>query len=88
MTRIGLFIHGWGAIWISQSCRLGMKPQSSFTCCSPTHRTGITLPLLRVIVFPNTLSHSNMPCAWWRSARCRKSAKNSLLASNQSWIGW
>jgi hypothetical protein len=37
-----------------------------------------------VRVGPKIVSAIKMPSAWWRSARCRKSAVISLLWSNQA----
>src|SRR3546814_1477020 len=45
-------IHGSGRIERTQSAKLGMKPRSSRTCCSPTSRTGTTRPVDSVIVTP------------------------------------
>ena len=41
-----------GSLDRAQSAKLGMKPRSSRTCCSPTQRVGMTRPVDRVRVFP------------------------------------
>jgi hypothetical protein len=43
-------IQGSGIICLSQSCIDGINPKSSATCCSPTQRVGIFLPLDNMIV--------------------------------------
>jgi hypothetical protein len=82
----GPSIQGSGRMAFTQSAKDGMKPRSSMTCCSPTQRVGITRPDDSVMVGPKMVSAMKMPSAWCRSARCRKSAVISLLASNQLWI--
>src|SRR3546814_8747750 len=56
-------IHGSGRIERTQSAKLGMKPRSSRTCCSPTSRTGTTRPVDSVIVTPKKRSSMKMPSA-------------------------
>jgi hypothetical protein len=51
------------------------------TCCSPTQRVGITRPEDSLMVRPNTVSAMKMPSAWWRRARCRRSARVFLLSA-------
>lgn len=75
-------IHGTERIARAQSAKLGMKPRSSRTCISPMRRTGTTRPVESVSVAPNTVSSMKMPSAWWRRARCRKSARIAFDASN------
>src|SRR3989344_431046 len=58
-----LSIHGSTAIHLNQSLIVGMRPQSSMTCCSPINRTGTSLPSEFLMVTPNTRSHSNIPSA-------------------------
>jgi hypothetical protein len=70
--------QGKGRMARIQSAKDGMKPRSSFTCCSPTQRVGIILPVDSFSVGPNTVSSMKMPSAWCRSARCRKSAAIAL----------
>src|SRR6516165_4422563 len=79
-------IQGSGRMHLTQSANDGMYPRSSITCCSPTQRVGMTRPEDKVMVGPKMVSAMKMPSAWWRSARCRKSAVICLLASNQLWI--
>jgi hypothetical protein len=50
-------------------------------------RVGITRPVDKVMVGPNTVSSMKMPSAWCRSARCRKSAAMLFDWSNQAWSG-
>lgn len=50
------YIHRRGWICDSQSAAVGIRPRSSFTCCSPTYRTGTCVPSLFRIATPNTLS--------------------------------
>ena len=53
------------------------------TSDSPTQRVGMMRPVESERVWPKIVSAMKMPSAWWRSARCRKSAVISLLWSNQ-----
>src|SRR5579872_5513620 len=45
-------IQGSGRMQRAQSAKLGMKPRSSNTCCSPIRRTGTTRPVEMVTVAP------------------------------------
>src|ERR1700678_3386693 len=56
-------IHGSGRMQRTQSAKLGMKPRSSTTCCSPISRTGTTRPVETVIVGPKKRSIMKMPSA-------------------------
>ena len=56
-------IQGSGRIALTQSVKLGMNPRSSRTCCSPTQRVGMILPVDSVIVGPKTVSESQIPAA-------------------------
>ena len=40
----------------TQSAKLGMKPRSSLTCCSPTQRVGMMRPVESVRVRPKIVS--------------------------------
>ena len=79
-------IQGSGRIALTQSAKLGMNPRSSRTCCSPTHRVGITRPVERVIVGPKTVSESQIPaaCETWLGGESRR---NGLLRSRTK-HGW
>jgi hypothetical protein len=48
---------------VTQSAKLGMKPRSSRTCCSPISRTGTTRPVEIMIVGPKKRSSMKMPSA-------------------------
>ena len=56
-------IHGSGRMQRTQSANDGMKPRSSFTCCSPTQRIGTTRPEESVSVDPKIVSAMKMPSA-------------------------
>jgi hypothetical protein len=56
-------IHGSRRMQRTQSAKLGMKPRSSITCCSPISRTGTTRPVETVIVGPKKRSSMKMPSA-------------------------
>ena len=43
-------IQASGRMHRTQSMKLGMKPRSSITCCSPISRTGTTRPVERAMV--------------------------------------
>ena len=62
-------IHGSGRMQRTQSANDGMKPRSSFTCCSPTQRVGTTRPEESVSVDLKIVSTMKMPSAWCRRAR-------------------
>ena len=53
-------IQGKGRMARIQSAKDGMKPRSSLTCCSPTQRVGITLPVESVSVRPKIVSSRKM----------------------------
>src|ERR1017187_665711 len=50
MSLVARPIQRFGRIAVAQSAKDGMNPRSSRTCCSPTHRVGMTRPVERVIV--------------------------------------
>src|SRR5579883_415425 len=56
-------IQGSGRIQRTQSAKLGMKPRSSTTCCSPISRTGTTRPVEMMMVAPKKRSSMKMPSA-------------------------
>src|SRR6185437_8245094 len=68
---LALVIHGSGLIARSQSAAVGIRPRSSVTCCSATHRIGTTLirstPPLRLIgmwIGGNSSTACAMPSEW------------------------
>ena len=60
---------------MTQSVKLGMNPRSSRTCCSPTHRVGMILPVDSVIVGPKTVSESQIPAACYLDSQSVSSRK-------------
>ena len=68
-------IQASGRIALTQSVKLGMKPRSSRTCCSPTQRVGMILPVDSVIVGPKTVSESQIPAACYLDSQSVSSGK-------------
>lgn len=74
-------IQGAGWIARAQSAKDGIWPRSSRTCCSPTHRAGITLPVDRVIVAPKMVSAI---VTAWRAALDHAVALESEAAATEA----